>query len=387
VFPLVVSLSNHERARILIVYSRVGGGHLSAARALAAEFERIGALEVRLVDAYVECGRWPVNQFPRLYAELARHHPRVWAALFHATNRSLDPSRGLRVFLRGGFGAVLRQFQPRLIVSVVPAINQLLAEAAWRLGSRLEVVVTDWHSVHRFWVAQGVEHYTVPTESAQLDCVRFGAPASAIDTIGIPVRHEFSSHPSDRVRLRQAVLRELGLEPTRLTILAMVGAEGSPRALRNLQHLVQLEADAQTIVVCGRNHQLRRDLERLRSRLALRAVGFVDGIAGLMRSADVLVTKAGGLTLAEAFCCGLPVVVHDVLPGQEAGNLAYVLRQQAVEYAPTPTRLTQIAMDLLRDPERRAGLAQRGHRLARPDAARHIAHAMLTRLSYAPSVL
>jgi processive 1,2-diacylglycerol beta-glucosyltransferase len=160
----------------------------------------------------------------------------------------------------------------------------------------------------------------------------------------------------------------------------MVGAEGSPRALRNVAHLAQLDLDAQLVVICGRNEQLRQRVERLVSRMPLHAVGFVDNVAELMRAADVLVTKAGGLTLAEAFCCGVPVVVHDVLPGQEAGNLQYVLGHGAVDYAPTPTRLEQVVTDLYADAERRSGLAKRGASLARPDAARLIAADVLGRL-------
>src|SRR5439155_24536726 len=106
--------------------------------------------------------------------------------------------------------------------------------------------------------------------------------------------------------------------------------------------LAQLDLTAEMVVVCGRNEGLRARVAKLPARMPLRALGLVDNVAELMRSAEVLVTKAGGLTLAEAFCCGVPVVVHDVLPGQEAGNLEYVLARQAVEYAPTATRLSQL---------------------------------------------
>ena len=77
--------------------------------------------------------------------------------------------------------------------------------------------------------------------------------------------------------------------------------------------------------------------------MPLHALGFVDNVAELMRAADMLVTKAGGLTLAEAFCCGVPVVVHDVLPGQEAGNLEYVLQPQGGRRT-RPTRPTLVRL-------------------------------------------
>ena len=164
----------------------------------------------------------------------------------------------------------------------------------------------------------------------------------------------------------------------------MVGAEGSPRALQNIASLVRATCDIQVLVVCGRNHELRRDVQRLKATVPLRAVGFVDNVADLMQAADVVVTKAGGLTLAEAFACRAPVVVHDVLPGQETGNLEYVLECRAALYARDSDALVRIVSDLFANPALRAELANRGAQLARPDAARTIARNITSRL-HAPA--
>jgi processive 1,2-diacylglycerol beta-glucosyltransferase len=354
--------------RVLIVHSRVGGGHLSAARALGAALKATGQAEVRLVDAYLDCGRLPVRRFPALYAWLARYHPRLWAAVYHSTNLPLEPARLLRPFLAAGFRRVLAQERPNAVVSVLPVINGILAELA-----RLEVVLTDWHSVHRFWVARGVDHYTAPTESARLDCIRYGAPPEAVEVVGLPVRPEFAAPRS--LASRATVLASLGLEPDRFTVLVMVGAEGSPRALRNLAYLVGPPLDTQVLVICGRNEALRRQVEALH----VCALGFVDNVAELMRAADLLVTKAGGLTLAEAFCSGVPVVVHDLLPGQEAGNLAFAQQHHAALYAPSPPALASTVTRLLANPDERAALTEAGRNLARPDAAAQIAAAVLSR--------
>ncbi len=362
--------------RVLVVYSRVGGGHLSAARALAAELESSGKATTNLVDAYVECGRFPATLIPGAYARLARAHPRLWSMVYHRST-SLNPQWVLGPFLKTGFEREIAEFGPDVVVSVLPAINGLLARAANYTGARLEVVLTDWHSVHRFWVAREVSHYAAPTESARQDCIRFGAPPTSIDVIGIPVHREFVEQV-DRLADR-ARLGGLGLDAETFTILAMVGAEGSPRALANIARLAQLELDAQLLVICGRNEALRRHVAQLPARMPVRALGFVDNVAELMRAADLLLTKAGGVTLAEAFCCGVPVVVHDVLPGQEAGNLEYVLSEEAVLFAPDPDVLARIARDLVHDPHRRAALAEHGARLARPSASRQIARGLLER--------
>jgi UDP-N-acetylglucosamine:LPS N-acetylglucosamine transferase len=298
--------------------------------------------------------------------------------VYHGS-QGLDPKRILGPFLRRGLRRLMDAERPDLVVSVLPAINGLLAEAADYVSARLEVVLTDWHSVHRFWVAPGVSHYTTPTESARQDCVRFGANESAIDVIGIPVRRTFAAPAEDRATVRERALTELGLDPRRFVLLAMVGAEGSPRALKNVERLTQLNRDLPMLVICGRNTALRRHVEELQTRTPLLAVGFVENVAELMRAADILVTKAGGLTLAEAFCCGVPIVVHDVLAGQEAGNLEYVLQHQAVAYARDADELVRLIAELYDDPPRRQALAARGAMLATPTAAKRIARGLLAR--------
>jgi processive 1,2-diacylglycerol beta-glucosyltransferase len=331
-----------------------------------------------LVDAYVESGRVPLPWFPAAYAWLARDQPLLWALLFHASSIRPNADAVLRPLLRDGFRRRLDAERPDIVVSVLPMINGVLAEATHALGARFEVVLTDWHSIHRFWIAPGVDHYTAPTETARADCVRFGAPSNAVDVLGIPVRRAFARAERSGVD-RAHILSRLGLEAGRFTILMMVGAEGSPRALANLRRLLRLGIDAQVVVVCGRNNRLRQRVERLPARLTVRALGFVEHIAELMRSADLLVTKAGGLTLAEAFCCGVPVVVYDILAGQEAGNLEYALRYKAVEHSTSSRRLARVVGELYADATRRAELAARGRRLARPDAAERISQALLDR--------
>jgi UDP-N-acetylglucosamine:LPS N-acetylglucosamine transferase len=372
-------VSNARQLRALLVYSRVGGGHLSAARALSDELQATRHVSTRLVDAYVECGGFPLPLFPAAYARLARRHPRLWSLLYHGSDSRFAPQQTLRPFLRRGFARLLADERPDVVISVLPMINGLLGEAGFRVGARSEVVLTDWSSVHRSWVARGVQHYTVPTESARLDLIRYGAPADGVDVVGIPVRRAFGE-PMDRQRVRQHRLAELGLDPTRFTILAMVGAEGSPRAFNNVRQVAQLQRDAQLVVICGRNEELRERVAAMQARLPIRAVGFVEHVSDLMKTADVLLTKAGGLTLAEAFCSGVPVVVHDILPGQESGNVRHARQQGAVEVACTSGQLVRLVNELMDQPERRVELAARGARLARPHAARDIAANVLRRL-------
>jgi 1,2-diacylglycerol 3-beta-galactosyltransferase len=80
------------------------------------------------------------------------------------------------------------------------------------------------------------------------------------------------------------------------------------------------------VVVTGRNAALRTKLEELAPSLQtpMTILGYSHEVPALMRAADLLVTKAGPGTLAEASIAEVPVVVYDFVPGQERGNLDYV---------------------------------------------------------------
>jgi UDP-N-acetylglucosamine:LPS N-acetylglucosamine transferase len=288
----------------------------------------------------------------------------LWSFIYAVTSRKGDPNLVVRPLLAAGVREVVERERPGVVLSVLPAINGLLSQSS----PNVEVVLTDWNAVHRYWVAPGVRRYTASTDAARADLIRFGAAPGHIDVVGIPVRRQFATPPSSRDHTG------------RLKIVAMVGAEGSPRALRNLAALAQADLDAELTIVCGRNRALRRTVESLRSRVPVTALGFIEDVAQLMKSADLLVTKAGGVTLAEAFCCQVPVIVHDVVPGQESGNVEYVLRHGAAAYAPSPRALVETVTALAREPRQRQQLAQSGARLARPDAAAQIAENVLRRL-------
>jgi 1,2-diacylglycerol 3-beta-galactosyltransferase len=99
-----------------------------------------------------------------------------------------------------------------------------------------------------------------------------------------------------------------------------------------------------------------------------------------MRAADVLVTKAGPGTISEAFIAGLPMVLYARLPGQEDGNVDYVVDNGAGVWAPRPEAVVSVLRNWLRHPDQRQQAAEACLRLARPRAARDIAHALMQQI-------
>lgn len=128
-------------------------------------------------------------------------------------------------------------------------------------------------------------------------------------------------------------------------------------------------------VVSGRNQRLRRQLTRLAERAEGRLTvhGFVDNMADWLRCADIVVGKAGPGTIAEATCCAAPLVLTSYLPGQEEGNVEFVVRSGAGSYAPRPRDLAAEIGRLRDDPVALAAMRAASARTGRPRAAADIA--------------
>jgi UDP-N-acetylglucosamine:LPS N-acetylglucosamine transferase len=372
--------------QVQIVSSRVGGGHQSVAHALRESLLQIrgAGMEVWIDDLYVELSRRPASGFPWFYATVTRRYPWLWRLIFNITNR---PPSGPRynwigdVIGGSALSRVIAERKPDAVVTVLPGTTGFVARSALRSGvaANVEVIVTDWADVHLGWASTFPAQYTVPTENAVRTLTSNGIPATCVDRPGFLVREQFTrveSGPGARRRARE----RLNLPQDRFLILAMAGTEGSPRALAYLAAVARTPLDADILVVCGRNRRLFHKIERLEAVNSVVPLAFVENIAELMVASDLLLTKTGGVTLAEAFCTGLPVLAYDPLPGQEEGNARYVVETGAAELATSPADLALLATELRWSPERCAALARAGQKLASPGAALETARAIVGRI-------
>jgi processive 1,2-diacylglycerol beta-glucosyltransferase len=187
---------------------------------------------------------------------------------------------------------------------------------------------------------------------------------------GIPVRPGF-----EQMLDRHEARRRCGLDLNRPAVLLLCGGFGVGPTAELLRELVFMPAEAQVMVVVGRNEKLRARLERQVAGAArpVRVVGFTDKIHEWMQAADLVVTKPGGLTVAESLACGLPMVIVDPIPGQEVGNADYLLEHGAAIKVNNARLLGHRVSALLADPARLERLRAAARAIARPHAARDIA--------------
>ena len=333
---------------LLFLIADTGGGHRAGANAVSRrlELDRPGEFDVRIVDPVATASPGVLGRTAGLYGPVIQHARWLWAALYHATNSrgavALMRRTALRP-LRDTLTGLLDTVEPAAVVSFHPLLNHLAAQAVRAPGAtRVPVitVITDLVDVHAGWACRDVDAVVIPSPGGLDRCRRAGIPAHRCHQLGLPVDAAFA-RPIPSGEERRDLRQRLGLSPDRFTVLVCSGADGSGQIDRRARAIASSGLDVGLAVICGRNGAARRRLAGLRdgSGRPVPVRGFVDDMADWMRAADLVVTKAGPGTIVEALCSGLPLLLTWYLPGQERGNVEWLVDIGAGRYVPGDAQL------------------------------------------------
>lgn len=360
---------------IVILFSDTGGGHRASAEAIqeALNLQYAGRVEVSMIDVFKKYTPYPFNRLPAWYPAIIARGIRVWTAGYKASDgrrRSRVLANSTYTYTRWSFRRFLRENPADLYVSVHPL---LILPAVRALGKRrppFVTVVTDLVTAHAFWFYPRVDEIIVPTQAAFERAVRQHVPPHKLKVIGLPVSQKFCAPPGDKNALRQA----LGWQAGPTTALVVGGGEGMGPLFDTARAIAAAGLPIQLAVVAGRNAALREQLQAVRWEIPTHIYGFATNMPDLMRAADLIVTKAGPSSVMEAINAGLPIILSSALPGQEEGNVRYVVDNAAGLWAPGPARVVAAIRQLLGGgAEKLAAAAANARRLARPNAALEIA--------------
>lgn len=230
-------------------------------------------------------------------------------------------------------------------------------------------VVTDF-AVHGFWVHANVDGYAVATDAMRGALAARGVAAERIVTTGIPVHPHFLNQMEPRSALRA----RLGLPEEGAIVLLMGGGLGIGPLERMMEALERLEGPVAAVAIAGRNGRTERRARAASASLHLpvRVLGFVENVYDYMHACDVLVTKPGGLTAAEALVAGIPMVLCRPLPGQEERNARFLVDGGCAMRVRRLEELPEVLSAVLSDADRRARMRCSALALGRPHAAREI---------------
>lgn len=368
-------------ARVLILTASYGSGHNEAARALAGALAAQGAEPV-VVDHFRACAHPLFDRLSRAaYVALLRRAPALWGLAYELGDRLASDSwltLGASRIGVAALAALVDRLAPDAVLTVHATPAVVMAELA-ASGRRLPphvTVVTDFVA-HSQWMAAGIDRYCVAADEVGREFVARGIPRERIEVTGVPIRPEFGVG-ADGVEARRA----LGLADSAPVVLAMSGSWGG---LGRLPHTARVLLAAgrpvQGLLVAGHDARLHATLAALTAGSRLRALGYVRDVRRLMAAADLLITKAGGMTIAEALAAETPLLLYGSLPGQERRNERFASRAGIALVARDRRHLAALIDRALGDAGLLETLRERMRAHRRPDAARVIADLTLRRVA------
>jgi len=359
-----------EMSRTLILTAGYGEGHNAAARALAGGIRSLGG-EADVRDILLEAYGHKQETARRLYLQCIDRAPLLWAAIYRAmefrplawaTMRSLWPAeKRLR--------EVIAESKPDAVVSVYPAYGHIL-DRLYPDGApfRETTIITDSISINSVWYTKGTGSYIVAND-ATAAVVRKRRPQARIEALGFPVGSVFADS-------RPARKPPGNGEPLR--VLFMVNhAKGGTAAI--VRDLLEVPGIALTVTV-GRDAALGRELSEVAARCGreLNILGWVNNMPELLMSHHVLIGKAGGAATQESLAAHTPMLITQIVPGQEAGNAQLVIENECGAFTPDRGAILETIASLsANDFALWRQWASSAAKIGHPDSARAVARYIL----------
>jgi processive 1,2-diacylglycerol beta-glucosyltransferase len=354
--------------RILFFSVSIGAGHDQAARNIAEWLEK--DCTVRVVDALRFVSPTLHKIILNAYLRSLQYIPEIFRFLYDRSEQkdaplsSISPALNSWV-LASKLSQLIDDFAPDVIVCTHPFPAEAIAGLKRRrqLTAPLIVVITDF-CLHACWINPGTDHYILPAPVHPKQLAAFGVQPEQTQALGLPVAAKLT-----RPLNREQTCRKLrvGNRPTGLIAGGSLGCGDIAKTLALVRPQLP---ELQFIVVCGKNHGLYAALQKNRpARTSI--LGFVENMEEWMTVSDFIITKPGGMTIAECLTKRLPLLLPWHLPGQEQRNAAFIQNHHLGFLSPPPELAAAIRR--LQEPATYAGLISAINRMRRPTAAENIA--------------
>lgn len=376
----LVQLGANRAKNVLILMSDTGGGHRASAEAIKDAFriEFGDDYRVFVKDLCKDHAGWPLNNMESSYKFMVKH-VQLWKVAFHTTSPRWVHCLylgSLASFYAKKVEAGLKKYKPDIIISVHPLMQHIpLWVLKWQgLQNRVvfTTVITDLNTCHPTWFHADVNRCYCPSEEVAKRAEMDELKPSQIRVFGLPIRPSFCR----AVLVKDDLRRELEMDPELPAVLLMGGGEGMGPVKKTAKALGEALFDkelgkpiGQLVVICGRNKTLSSSLQSLEWKMPVKIRGFETQMEKWMGACDCIITKAGPGTIAEALIRGLPIILNDFIPGQEVGNVPYVVDNGAGVFSKSPKETAALVASWFGPGlEERKRMSENALKLAQPEA-------------------
>lgn len=364
---------------MLIFSVPFGTGHYRAAEAICKAFTLNNPLiESRIVDSFSYASPVLGRFITETYMEILKISPRLYRFLYDKaeSNRAkAGATRVLHLLMATKLEELIQEEQPDVLVCTHPFPLGVVSKMRDRgkIQSPIVAVITDF-SVHSFWLENNVDMFIVGADELKESLISQGVAAEKIKVTGIPIDPAF-----DNYNRQEDFALKMGLQAELPVLLVMGGGLGLGPVEEAVNALVSLNYPVQLVVVTGKNVKLEKRLKQMAKQpgVTLKVFGHVDNVHEFMEIADLVVTKPGGLTSAEALAKGLPLVLIDPIPGHEERNLDFLTTIEVAVTLDNSSGIARLVENVLEIPDKMARMNETAKRVGKPTSAQAAARVLV----------
>ena len=359
--------------KVLIVSLRAGNGHVKAAEAIEKAIGELNRkdLVVKNIDLLDYSTILSKKFYDNLYLDIVSIAPKFYRWLYYNIDSSTTSFR--MIFDRLNvwrFKELVEEFEPDYVVCThfVPANLLTYWRGRYSWKTKVFLTVTDYDS-HTLWVDKGVDQYFVANEDVKNYLISEGIRRDIIRKTGIPIDPKFSKKYD-----RGEISKKNYLE-NEFTITIFAGGFKATKISRIFNKIIKEFPNIQIIIVCGRSENLYDALNLVigkNKNKKIKILKFINNIEEIMSVSDLIITKAGGLTVSECLAMGVPMIISNPIPGQEEENSDFLLKSNAAIRADKADEIVAEIKKVLNNPDILIKLKSGIRKIAKKDAAEKI---------------
>lgn len=300
---------------------------MSVAKHLQTALNDSGKCEAKIID-FGKYAKGPFSHSHKSYDTATKHVPKAWQIFFDLTNDDKAIHRlgkiQLKMTMKNGL-ALFKKEKPELVVITFAGWVYTASQIAKKYNPKLKVVslATDSISIHRTWTLGDIDELIVSDKDTAETVIESGINARMVHVLGYPVNPALFDNTFDRV----GFLNQLKFDLDKKTVLLIPTLLNKQKTL-DLIELILSGGDYNLAVVCGRDKELYEKLLPHEKDKNFHLEGWTDKMPSYMLSSDVIITKAGGSTVQECIAAKKPMILNQIVPGQEQGNALFVEKNQ-----------------------------------------------------------
>jgi processive 1,2-diacylglycerol beta-glucosyltransferase len=362
--------------KILIFTAGFGEGHNTAARNIRDAVEHIAPDEakVEILDLFDTCYGKLNDWVRKAYIAAINRTPRVWGKIYNVIDGTqfVESNMAILAKMKRAMTDLLTELEPDAVISTYPIYNYVIdsiySDGRPKTFSQI-TVVTDSITVNSIWYRCASDYFLVSNDDTANVLRNAGVPENQIRIFGFPVTYRFAE-------IRDSRYINVEKEPRRVLYLINSGKKEAPALVRRLCE----RTDIQLTITVGRDRALRKEIENEVKVPAhpVDILGWSNRMPELLLSHHLVITKAGGATVQEAIAARTPVIISQVVPGQEEGNARLIVENDCGCLAPDPDAILDALDSAFSQGEKELkAWVTNISKLSKPDASLQIARFIL----------